>query len=150
MKVLYYMLDTISSNAAYLHAVGNRLNLESGYTRRTFRHAFIAALATQLIEPQLKLSQHESMHWETKFHKQIFEAEKELYEGHLSAEKTKAEEKKSAAAMSSHLNPIQSCAFCGHSNLVRVVCDVCRRPVCGLHRVKIGRNQYHCNDCRTA
>jgi hypothetical protein len=25
----------------------------------------------------------------------------------------------------------------------QIVCSMCRRPICGLHRVKTGRNHYH-------
>lgn len=148
MKVLFYIMDTIAANAAYLHAIGNNLNLEqSEYVKKTFRHAFISSLAMQLIEPQLKLSLHQSTRWEKEHYERIFEAEKQLYEGHLTMVRRREEEEKSAAAQSSYTNPIQKCTFCEYANQVRVVCDKCRKPVCGLHRVKVERNRYLCLKC---
>jgi len=88
MKILYYLLDIAAINGAYLHALGNELDFTNGYMKNTFRHAFVSALALQLIDAQLKESLHRTTNWENQYHQQIFEAERKLFESHLSSEKS--------------------------------------------------------------
>lgn len=149
MKILYHMLDTIATNAAYLHAVGTGLDLNSDYIKKTFRHSFISALAVQLTEPQMQISMRESTHWTKKYHEQIFQAEKEISDRYLSKQKRLEEERKAQAAQSSHSNPLGQCAYCSRENRVRVICDTCSKPVCGTHRIKLERNRYRCHKCNS-
>jgi hypothetical protein len=147
MKVLYHILDTIATNAAYLHAVETKLDLTNNYTQKTFRHSFISNLAVQLTYQQMQLSLQKSTHWSKQYHEQIFQAEKEISDRFLPELQRREDERKLQVSQSSHSNPLKQCYFCTDTNRVRIICSVCSKPVCEEHRIKAKRNNYQCFEC---